>query len=1383
MDGPTHSSARDSADSELGATSVVAARVSESEQPPAKEDTLEPAAELKEDTLKPPAAELGPAERAFHRFGWALGAKPWLVLLAVGALVAALGSGMFVASKSDTDLFGSLVLRPGSRLERESKNTKKRLEEGYDLGSEATNGRATRGGKNVLTRKNMKQAIDFFRAKDVGNVGISYRGVDYTAMDVIRLTGPQFYRHTILDCFQEGSYDFFATLDALGAGQLAGLADEMLVPFGGTPGGQHYTPYDWCLYARLAVVYTPVPDMDAHRFGDCRQFVDGEAASETHAALEKAYEFHRHYADYYVRSAPSLTLSWGCRPPFRDQPPGLCHEAFTCCEVSQIYSACAACELLGDAACAQFGTEARPVSSAACAGVYAPLLNATSWNANPAFDPAVAARPPCAAFDFYPMSSAFGAEVGMAASYPPTTDLAGCPTAVDDALTRALVEDVACRFQPGAPSTCAATATGADYAWELLGPNLATEDEIYETGAQINKPCHMWDGGDKGLNVLPSVSPELTLGDLKNRGAKALQVVYVSNGYDAVKDRLAAKGVSVSSNAAEHGRIQFLNKWGRHLKGRHDGGSMLFGTYTSVDIEETIKEATLPETWLIILGYALILLYALTVFGVRTTVAEHRNFTVKAIADHARAPHPCDKLKAASAGVLLGLGGILCVFLGAAAGVGLGLYAGLKYNATSVQVLPFLLLGLGINDLFVMFYRFLEVDAADRGPAAGKPRRIVAGVLSTAGMTIMISSACNITAFGIAEAVNMRLVSQFAHMAACGLAGTFLVIFFGFSAMLALYTAHKTPADADKPAPDEEAKEAAPGDARPAFKKRQSSVARAMAAAETGHHAFTRGVTSTPCKFAVLAVAAAGLVAISVTGMERLTMGLPISAIFEEGSSGNIFWETKDAELSTQYFYVVTDTSDWAYKHPLIASPADPSRYSLFQQVDASDNVIDGTAQWYSIFVQWLLPCSWASFSDGDPSWPAAEVRKRCAESEWYKLTGGAAFYNPRCSPGDLFGVPPGSCGPRVSTKTLGAAEFQLAPVKQGMALDPANGLASGDVPACSAWPVQTFLCDGAPCFQDQLPADLWADITASPPRTSVLGIHPDYFYECLNLFLNYDSAHGLANPGWNCETPEDPTQRTACSAVPPDGATIARKIWRGAGGAADMDFTRSLTWAADLKTGADWVDTIDSVRRRMNSFVATTDADAYPTGKLWKFYSQYRWLGKRVLRGVGLSLVAIFAIVTVAFSAGCPEARGSAAVRVAKAGWIALMLCAAVAVSVLLLVALMGLSGLLLNCFTACTIIMAIGIAVEFLVHTSYEHLRSAGDGREDKAFEAFQMYLNPILDGALTSFLGFLCLAFARYKYIQLYYFQVYALIIAIGLFVGVFAYPATLATVGPS
>ena len=82
--------------------------------------------------------------------------------------------------------------------------------------------------------------------------------------------------------------------------------------------------------------------------------------------------------------------------------------------------------------------------------------------------------------------------------------------------------------------------------------------------------------------------------------------------------------------------------------------------------------------------------------------------------------------------------------------------------------------------------------------------------------------------------------------------------------------------------------------------------------------------------------------------------------------------------------------------------------------------------------------------------------------------------------------------------------------------------------------------------------------------------------------------------------------------------------------------------------------------------------------------------------------------------------------------------------------------------------------------VATAFEHLRNAGK-REDKAFHATRTYVGPIVDGAITSFLGFLSLAFARYEYIQLYYFQLYSIIIACGLFFGVVIFPGLLAAAG--
>jgi len=1322
-----------------------------------------------------PDAERGIGESLFYRFGRGMGARPFIALLAVAALFIALIPGLFVSSRTDTDLFGSLILRPGTRLNRESKKTDWHLVEGYETQSEATNARSTKGSSNVLTRKHIVQMANFYRHKDVLDINYNRDGVRYSSLDMLRSTGPQPLRFTTLDCFQEGSYDFYApSLVAISErlAPLVQLTDAMLAPFGPP---HRLTPYDLCLYARLDVVYTPSTSVNPREpFGDCRQFVDADTATEDHATLGVAYDFHVGYAVDFLKSSPSLYLTWACKAPFAAEPAGRCHPTYTCCQISQIYGACAMCETLGDAACSQLDSPPFSFSNAICEAQYAVLLqNDDDWQVNPDFDPTYPiATAPCSAYGFYPVSSLYGSAIQAPPSYPSKDNLGleDCPAraaalepfqadpVLAEPLIKNFMQSIICTFSGANPAgNSCPKLIDRDYAWQLLGPNLATENEVFETAAQIHKPCYMWDGG----GALPSVSLELTLGNIRNKGTKALQVVYASNGYDTVKDNLKAKGISVSSHAARHGRIDWLRKFSKRLKGRYKGGAMLFGTYTSTAVEETVKDATVPELWLICLGYALILAYALGVFAARTPGgAKH-------------------KLKA----VALALAGIACVFFGAAAGVGLGCYAGLKFNALSVQVLPFLLLGLGINDLFVVFYRYVDVIRSDEldKSASDYASQVVAGVVATAGYTVTITSFSNIVVFIIAETIEMRIMAQFAHLAAAGLAGTYVGVFFGFHALLALHA----PTFKESAASFAEEKEEAEGEKAASVYPDDPDKVAPRGGCDAGLRAYAHGVTSKPVKYACMLLGLAAVLVLGIVGIPRLDMGMPLYAIFKDGSSPKIFWRTKDAHLPTQFIYVVTEKSDWPTKHPLLAGapPPAPQYYNLFGQVEGGKNMIKPlpTPPWYSVYLQWLLPCSWSSFDDPEAeNWSKEDVAAACATSPWYsKIAGpapaGAAFFNPRCQLSDSSG---GACGPRVSRAFLNETEFLYADAKQKMYDGGTSGLSAGTVPACTAWPVQLYACDGKPCFEDAFPANLWRDI--KDRKTVVLGVHPTYFYECLNLFQNNDQLHDMTSPSWNCEEADDPSRKTACAAVPRNATSVARKIWRGKDGAGQMDFTRSRVWAKDLKTGADWVDTIDSIRHRMNKFVRRTDVEAYPTGRLWKFYSQYRWLPQKMAAGMGYSLLAIFAIMFGFFFAGVPASRGPAPARAARAAWTVFLVCVAIAITIVLFVALMGLAELLLNCFTAVTVIMALGISVEFLAHTAYEHLRCEGT-REERAFHATWTYVGPIVDGAITSFLGFLALAFSYYEYIQLYYFQLYSIILACGLVVGIVLFPAMLATVG--
>jgi hypothetical protein len=101
----------------------------------------------------------------------------------------------------------------------------------------------------------------------------------------------------------------------------------------------------------------------------------------------------------------------------------------------------------------------------------------------------------------------------------------------------------------------------------------------------------------------------------------------------------------------------------------------------------------------------------------------------------------CEKGGARYSRTAVGLVGVLVVAASVAAGIGLCAYAGIKMNATSTQVLPFLLLGLGVDDMFVLVHKFpLYRKSMDATEATGL-------ALSVAGPSITLTSVTNCAAF------------------------------------------------------------------------------------------------------------------------------------------------------------------------------------------------------------------------------------------------------------------------------------------------------------------------------------------------------------------------------------------------------------------------------------------------------------------------------------------------------------------------------------------------------------------------------------------------------------------------------------------------------------
>ena len=69
----------------------------------------------------------------------------------------------------------------------------------------------------------------------------------------------------------------------------------------------------------------------------------------------------------------------------------------------------------------------------------------------------------------------------------------------------------------------------------------------------------------------------------------------------------------------------------------------------------------------------------------------------------------CDAVQS-HAGV--GIAGVILVSVTVAAGLGVCSLLRLPFNAATTQIVPFIALGLGVDDMFVMAYAFAEASAA-----------------------------------------------------------------------------------------------------------------------------------------------------------------------------------------------------------------------------------------------------------------------------------------------------------------------------------------------------------------------------------------------------------------------------------------------------------------------------------------------------------------------------------------------------------------------------------------------------------------------------------------------------------------------------------------------
>jgi hypothetical protein len=170
-------------------------------------------------------------------------------------------------------------------------------------------------------------------------------------------------------------------------------------------------------------------------------------------------------------------------------------------------------------------------------------------------------------------------------------------------------------------------------------------------------------------------------------------------------------------------------------------------------LEEAIENASNASTLLTIIGYVIMIIYSAYELW----------------------PRP-----------LVGLIGVGFVSLATGCGLGICAIAGVTFNATSTKVLPFLLLGLGVDDMFVLAMNYKWTNK--RRPA----EELTGQLMGVWGPSITNTSVANLVVFMIGSAAGLPMVVNFCTMAVVGIFAIFLTNFFMTTALLVSRKYHTT---------------------------------------------------------------------------------------------------------------------------------------------------------------------------------------------------------------------------------------------------------------------------------------------------------------------------------------------------------------------------------------------------------------------------------------------------------------------------------------------------------------------------------------------------------------------------------------------------------------
>ncbi|KAF9076432.1 hypothetical protein BDP27DRAFT_1255295 [Rhodocollybia butyracea] len=227
-------------------------------------------------------------------------------------------------------------------------------------------------------------------------------------------------------------------------------------------------------------------------------------------------------------------------------------------------------------------------------------------------------------------------------------------------------------------------------------------------------------------------------------------------------------------------------------------------------------------------------------------------------------------------------------------------------------------------------------------------------------------------------------------------------------------------------------------------------------------------------------------------------------------------------------------------------------------------------------------------------------------------------------------------------------------------------------------------------------------------------------------------------------------------------------------------------TFHTPLKTQSQLIESFFSARRIAESISESTGADVFPYSLHYVFFDQYLTIAATTQMILGLGLLSTLVITTIFLGS-------------LRTGGIVTAVTGMVVVSVM---GMMRIEGVSLNAISLVNLVMAEGIAVEFCVHVARAFM-SAGSGfghtgtgnvwgavdrvkgqkeRDERVYSALVDVGPSVLSGiTFTKLIGMCVLGLTRSKLLEIYFFRMWLTLIVAGALHGLVLLPVILSIAG--